>query len=129
MTYKRDTYVEAEWENGIPEGYVVRTNEYEYYLLDGTFHHSNKNIETATYENRLAQGEAWNESHYYDPKNSYSVNSVFLTKYFAVDGLSVPFEATVNGKTIMAYYVHYGDSKDNEPSYAGEENLNRRFAF
>jgi len=111
--------VEADWTNGTPAGYVIKTNEYKTYS-EGVFQWSNKNIETAVYTDGLAQGEVWSE-HYYDNPNYEYGTSTSFTKHMVVDGIPVPFEVTVYGETFMAYEAYYGDSKTNAPQYAQEE--------
>ena len=107
---KSNDFFEADWKDGIPEGNVIRTDEYITYL-EGVLEYTSKNVETAFYENRLAQGEVWC-AHYYDnPSNDYG-SSVSYTKHFALDGEPVPFEVIFNGKTVMAYEAQYNETKD-----------------
>lgn len=115
---KSRNFYEGEWKNGIPEGNLAITNEYTTYS-EGVLEYTGKNIATAFYANRLAQGEVWTEYHHSNPNDTYGP-SVSYTKHFVVDGKPVPFEVTVDGRTVMAYEAHYGETKD-RANWANEE--------
>lgn len=124
---KSNTYIDAEWKEGHTEGFVTRTDEYTTYQ-EGNLQYSNKEIVTANYENGLAQGEVWTESHYQNYESGSNYSGVSFIKHFAVDGIPVPFEVIEYGRRIMAYEAYYGDSKNNSP-YADTEDCSRWCQF
>ena len=111
-TGKTNTYFNTDWKEGVPEGPFTRTYEYSTYQA-GKLQYSEKTIFTATYINKLAQGEVWTEYHF---QYSTSHTETTFTKHFAKDGLPVPFEVNRNGRTVMAYEAHYENSKNNTPT-------------
>ena len=118
VVFKDNTYIEAVWKNGVPDGDVVKTSEYFEYS-DDVLQYSRKTIETATYKNRLAQGEVLSENHYYNQNNTQDDN-VTIIKHVVTNSRPAPFEVTIDGDTVKVYEAHYRDLTS-EPFEINEE--------
>ena len=125
ITYKNDIRIEANWKDGIPEGAVVKTDEYFEYS-DNILVYSRKTIETAIYKNRLAQGEIWAVNNYYNQNNTQEDN-VTIIKHVASDSHPVQFEETVGGSAVMVFEARYKDADSEAYDIKEDECQNCRF--
>jgi len=106
MLQRAGYFIESDWVLGIPDGDVVETIDWVTFS-GSTRQNSGKVITTAFYSNGMAQGEVWREE-----RQTYrGRNYVYYTKHVVEDGFPVPFEVTVNRRTVTVYEAQ-GTSKN-----------------
>ena len=97
--------IQADWQNGIPGGFVVQTSDWS--SADGS---GNRRIESAFYADGLAQGEVIAEQHSFGGEWG---DHLHITKHYVVDGIPTPFEVETRWDgTVMVYEAFFDNLDD-----------------